>query len=204
MFSGITDYDGVVESHIEGCLCIVAPQRFATAKQGASIAVNGTCLTLAKDPAATEQSVELHFDVSPETYRLTNLANLKPGDKVNIERSLQVGDELGGHAISGHVHHTIEVAEIRRVGKGGAFADMRFAGAQRHFLIEKGFVALDGASITVGELTQDGFWVHLIPETLQRSRLGDVQVGDKVNIEYEQATVTAVTAVERFLKDRNE
>ena len=206
MFGGITEYAGVVRTHdrSSGRLVIGAGSGFAAVEAGASVCINGVCLTaVAIAGSQTSDTTELHFDVSPETYQRSNLGELELGDRTNIEPSLKFGDELGGHLVSGHVHGQVVLQERNSVGENGAFADMLFTGADTRYLVEKGFVALDGASITVGELTDDGFWVHIIPETLERSRIGALQIGDKVNIEYEQNTVTVVDSVERYLAQRN-
>ncbi|HEU0251082.1 MAG TPA: riboflavin synthase, partial [Solirubrobacteraceae bacterium] len=149
--------------------------------QGDSVAVNGVCLT----------ATELHTDgfsaqAMHETLRRSSLGRLQPGSRVNIELALRADARLGGHIVQGHVDGTAIVADIRQDGfarvldlqvETGAGADLS------RYLIEKGSVALDGVSLTVSELRDDGFSVSLIPETLQRTNLGGLRAGDRVNIE---------------------
>ena len=180
----------------------------AGAAIGASVALNGTCLTVVAAPAPGT----LRFDVIPESLRRTNLGLLKEGDAVNFERSARVGDEVGGHTVSGHVHTTaalIARSDAESAASSGAAPregwlagdvrlDFRLADASYiKYVLAKGFVAVDGCSLTVGEVSADGFSVYLIPETLRATTLGGRAVADAVNIEVEAATVAVVDTVER-------
>ena len=167
-------------------------------KLGASVAVNGTCLTVTKVDQGSAT-----FDVITETLRTTNLGGLTVGDQVNVERSYHVGDEIGGHIISGHVTTTAPL-EARHVD--GNDHVLRFE-LDKHWLkyvFHKGFIGLDGASITVSALNRDEGWfeVSLIPETLARTTLGRLSEGDQINIEVDAQTVTTVDTVERVLAER--
>lgn len=164
---------------------------------GASVAVNGTCLTVTQVDQATA-----YFDVIMETLRTTNLGALEKGSLVNVERSFQVGDEVGGHIVSGHVTDTAELINRRAEGHDHV---LRFSLDSRwmKFVFHKGFIALDGASLTVSRLDRAANWleVSLIPETLERTTLGRLNVGDRVNVEVDAQTMTTVETVERMLKD---
>ncbi len=177
-----------------------APARLQQLQRGASIAVNGTCLT------ATEfDSVAgwVSFDVIDETLQKTNLGMLQPGDWVNFERSLKFGDEIGGHIVSGHVSATAEILQIERSTDNCAM-QLRFPADLAAFIQPKGFIAVDGASLTVGAIEGHSFWLHLIPETLAVTTLGSRQVGDRLNLECDQQTVTIVQTVERYLTQRGQ
>ncbi|RJG38597.1 riboflavin synthase subunit alpha [Motilimonas pumila] len=165
---------------------------------GASIANNGTCLTVTK-----QDNYNVYFDVMEETLRLTNLGELKIGDSVNIERAAKYGDEIGGHVTSGHIHAMMELVEIKQNPNNTA---MRLAfDAQWHkFILPKGFIAVDGISLTVGEVSAQDFWVHLIPETLQATTLGQKKLGDKLNMEIDPQTQAIVTTVERVLAQQHQ
>ncbi|KAK9809567.1 hypothetical protein WJX73_002536 [Symbiochloris irregularis] len=162
---------------------------------GASIAINGVCLTVTgADPAASSVS----FDVIEETLRRTNLGTLSNGSTVNFERSARMGDEIGGHNVAGHIHSTAGVTALEQTPNN---LRMVFQVPQEwiKYILPKGFVAVDGISLTVGEVTEDSFCVYLIPETLRATTLGTRRVGEHVNIEIEQQTQTTVDTVERYL-----
>jgi riboflavin synthase len=164
---------------------------------GASVANNGACLT-----ASSIHGSHVTFEVIAETLDLTNLGGLVVGDTVNIERSLRFGDELGGHIVSGHVSG---VATVDEIVADGANRTMWFAvdAARMPFLLWKGWVAVDGVSLTISRVDRDGnrFAVSLIPETLQRTSLGSVPVGGRVNIELDSQTQTIVATVHELLRD---
>lgn len=134
---------------------------------GASVALNGTCLTV-----VAQDGDALRFDVIGETLRRTNLGLLAEGSAVNFERSARVGDEIGGHTVSGHVQTTARVASITDTEKNRRLEfELRDAGWAK-YILPKGFVSVDGCSLTVGEVTEKTFSVYLIPETLRWDRQG--------------------------------
>ncbi|WP_019617033.1 riboflavin synthase [Psychromonas ossibalaenae] len=163
---------------------------------GASIANNGTCLTVVK---MTDTAV--FFDVIEETLKVTNLADLVVGSEVNIERAAKFGDEIGGHLLSGHVHTQAEIVTINRTDTN---CDICFSiDAQwLKYILPKGFIAIDGISLTLGDVDNGQFWVHLIPETLAVTNLGSRQVGERVNIEIDSQTQAIVDTVERMMLER--
>ncbi len=166
---------------------------------GASVAVNGTCLTVTGIDQASAT-----FDVIAETLRTTNLGELQQADLVNVERSFQVGDEVGGHIVSGHVTGTAKLLERRVEGHDHVLRfDLDPAWAKYTF--HRGFVALDGASLTISSHNLQAGWfeVSLIPETLARTTLGTVDTGKRVNIEVDGQTLTTVETIERMMNDEN-
>ena len=164
---------------------------------GASVSIDGVCQTVVSIDGG-----ELEFEAIRETLELTTLGDLQLGQKVAVERSCRVGDEIGGHDVAGHV---IGTGRVEAVHRDGNVCDLRIAvpRAWMRYIFEKGFVAVDGASLTVGTTDADGaFDLHLIPETLRLTNLGERGVGDRVNIEPDARTVAIVDTVERILDER--
>lgn len=168
---------------------------------GASIAVNGVCLTAVNFYQQGDNSF-VEFDIIDETLRLSNLSQFQVGDIINLERSLKVGDEIGGHMVSGHVHTTAKLI-VREQSQDNCRLQFEFDNKYSRFVFEKGFVTINGISLTLGEVGSNTFNVHLIPETLNRTNLANLALDDKVNIEFDQQTITTVTTVERYLSERN-
>jgi riboflavin synthase len=146
-------------------------------KLGASIAVNGACLTVAK-----KGKNRFVVDVSPETLNRTSLALLTIGSWVNLERPLRLQDELGGHLVTGHVDGLAVVESIERQG-GFTFFTFRVPAQLGNFLVSKGSIAVDGISLTINDCSPKRFSVAIIPFTLEHTNLRARRVGDKVNIE---------------------
>jgi riboflavin synthase len=166
-------------------------------KVGDSIAINGVCLTVSKLAGTL-----VTFDISSETLAKTNIGNLTGGSKVNVELAMTPTDRFGGHFVLGHVDGT---ATIRRIEKRGDFATFTFA-ANKDLLdqmIPKGSVAVDGISLTIVELTEEGFAVAVIPKTLKKTTLGLAKTGDTVNIETDIITKTVRKQVEAILPRGN-
>jgi riboflavin synthase len=161
---------------------------------GASVCVDGVCLTVAEI-----NDSEISFDVIPETLQLTTIGEKIEGNWVNLERALKMGDELGGHLLSGHVMGTGEI--ITRDG-GEDHLDLFIDCPDDiiRFIQPKGFVAIDGISLTVGHVEEGGFSLHLIPETLRLTTIGGKQLGSNVNIEVDTMTQTVVSTVERIME----
>lgn len=203
MFTGIVQGVGrVLSTEARGQrlrLVVALPDRArAPLAVGASVSVAGVCLTFVSgSPAAAA------FDVIDETLRLTTLGDLQPGDGVNIERAARFGDEIGGHLLSGHVSGGATVVE--RAQTDTAFR-LRLAldPALRPYVLPKGYVGLDGCSLTVGpSVDPDGrFDVFLIPETLRVTTLADRQPGDRLNVEVDAMTQAVVDTTSRVLAAR--
>jgi len=164
---------------------------------GASVAHNGCCLTVT---AIDGDCVS--FDLIKETLRITNLGELKVGDRVNIERAAKFSDEIGGHLMSGHIMTTAEICKIVQSENNREIWFKLQDVAQIKYILHKGFVGIDGISLTVGDVTKSKFCVHLIPETLERTTLGAKKLGHKVNIEIDPHTQAIVETVERVLEQR--
>ncbi|WP_028862788.1 riboflavin synthase [Psychromonas aquimarina] len=164
---------------------------------GASIANNGTCLTVVK---MTDTAV--FFDVIEETLKVTNLADLQVGSEVNIERAARFGDEIGGHLLSGHVHTQAEIVTIKRTDTNCDIC-FKIETQWQKYILPKGFIAIDGISLTLGDVDNGLFWVHLIPETLAVTNLGGRRMGEHVNIEIDSQTQAIVDTVERVIQGKS-
>ncbi|MBS6436713.1 MULTISPECIES: riboflavin synthase [Pantoea] len=164
---------------------------------GASVAHNGCCLTV----TAIEGN-RVSFDLIKETLRVTNLGDLQEGDIVNIERAAKFSDEIGGHLMSGHIMTTAEICKIIQSENNREVWFKIQDPAQMKYILHKGFVGIDGISLTVGEVTKSKFCVYLIPETLERTTLGAKKLGHRVNIEIDPHTQAIVDTVERVLAQR--
>jgi riboflavin synthase len=177
VFTGIVEEEGKVVSAGAGKLIIAASGVTPGMERGASMAVNGVCLTVT-DFATGAFSV----DVMPETLKRTNLGLLIVGDMVNLERALPFGGRLGGHLVQGHIDNTGRVTSITR--EGGAML-IRFEAPPEvvYYLVEKGFIAVDGVSLTIVTRDTSSFQVSVVDYTWRHTNLGSRQVGDPVNLE---------------------
>jgi len=166
--------------------------------KGASIALNGCCLTVVEFDMDAHEAC---FDVMQESLRLTNLGDLTEASCVNFERAAKIGDEIGGHLMSGHISTIITVVDRIETDTN---CELVFECPPniKPYILPKGFVGLDGCSLTVGETVNETFSVHLIPETLAVTRFGDIQVGEKVNLEVDPQTQAIVDTVERVLANK--
>jgi riboflavin synthase len=183
MFTGIvTDIGRIVETKVTGDLRARIATRYDVngIDIGASIACDGVCLTVVALGAEPENWFDV--EISGETVSKTNLGRWAPGKRVNLERALKVGDELGGHIVSGHVDGLAEVVGVR---PEGASVRVRFRApeALARFIAPKGSVALNGTSLTVNEVEGAEFGVNFIPHTQEATTWGEVAVGDRVNLE---------------------
>ncbi|WP_416361414.1 riboflavin synthase subunit alpha [Marinobacter sp.] len=159
---------------------------------GASVAINGTCMTVTR-----QDGPQLYFDAMQETLRLTTLGALKAGDAVNFERAARIGDEIGGHLLSGHVHTTAQLAEIVRT-ENNVTLWFELPESWVKYVFPKGFIAINGASLTIGEVEANRFNVHLIPETLRATTFGTIEQDQLVNIEVDSQTQTIVDTLARM------
>lgn len=201
MFTGIVAGTGTIhEMSGEEVVRIVIDFQSVTTdnlETGASVSIDGTCLTV-----VDINSPKISFDVIPETLEKTTLGSKSSGSAVNLERALKMGDELGGHLLSGHI---LGMGEITERVEGKENLDLRIS-CPNHimkFVQEKGYIAIDGISLTIGNVDETSFSLHLIPETLALTTIGGKEIGDKVNIEVDSMTQTIVTTVERILEARN-
>lgn len=177
MFTGIVREVGTVAAFDGSRLVVTAAETAAGAGVGDSVSVAGVCLTVVETADA-----RLAFDVVQETLARTVLGSLEPGSAVNLEPSLRVGDQLGGHVVQGHVDAVGRVRSVTPEGEGRrVWVDA--PESVRGHCVEKGSIALDGVSLTVAALDDDGFEVALIPHTLAVTTLGRLEPGDEVNLE---------------------
>lgn len=163
---------------------------------GASIANNGCCLTVTHIDGNC-----VSFDVMAETLARTNLSELKIGSEVNIERAARFSDEIGGHMMSGHIMCQTPILRIERTDKNCTLW-LALPIMIKNYVLTKGFIGLDGCSLTVGEVRECEFCVHLIPETLQRTVFATRQIGDNINVEIDAQTQAIVDTVQRILDNR--
>jgi riboflavin synthase len=160
---------------------------------GDSIAINGVCLTI----ASLEGGLAT-FELSGETLARSTLGKLKPSSQVNVERAIRAADRFGGHFVQGHIDGT---ATIKAIDKHGRFADIKFAAGAELLdaMVAKGSVAVDGISLTIAGIDRNSFTVALIPETLNKTTLSQVKIGDEVNIETDIIVKTIKTQLEKIL-----
>ena len=201
MFTGIVSGKGHVQKIIKSkdylSLIIKAPKSFSkNLTKGASVSVNGVCLTVKKGKTDI-----LEFDVIEETLQKTNLKDISKSSKVNLERSMTAKTEIGGHLVSGHIHGTGEVLKVidRQATKD---LQIKIPTSLREYFFYKGYVALNGCSLTIGKVLKTSFYIHLIPETVSVTTFKDIKKGDLINIEIEQATINTVETVKRVMSER--
>jgi riboflavin synthase len=205
MFTGIIQGQAsvVVAAYRSEVLSITvrlpSPAHAQNLVEGASVAINGCCLTVTK----VNDGV-VSFDLVQETLERSTLGSLTAGSVINFERSLKFGDEVGGHILSGHVD---TIARIVKVSPYENSRDLTFAVEPRwmRYIFEKGYVGLNGASLTIAKVDRERgeLSVSLIPETLKITTFGGMQEGDKVNVEIDRTTQVIVETVERVLKERS-
>ena len=199
MFTGIVQGKGEIVSIESGNEITTLGIRVPSTEGlqiGASISIDGVCLT------ATEFSDEIvSFDVISETLEKTTLGQLEQGHQVNVERSLRYGDEVGGHLLSGHIIGRGLISKADHVGDGAQYSIMAPPDV-RKYIVSKGYVGIDGISLTIGDVSEDRFDLHLIPETLRLTTIGEKQVGDAVNLEIDSTTMMIVETVERMMKEK--
>lgn len=201
MFTGIVQsqaevYSVKYENNFMHLIIDVLPEYIENLTLGASIAINGVCLTVVKFEQV-HQRAYISFDIIDETLAKSNLSKLSPQDFVNVERSLKVGDEIGGHIVSGHVHTKASLVD-KIVTETNCCMRFKVDEPWHKFILSKGFITVNGISLTVGEFSKGVFAVHLIPETLARTNLASLNINDEVNIELDQQTMTIVTTIERM------
>jgi len=197
MFSGIVTGLGIIEN-------IEKQNKFRNIRvrlpkgtnehlsQGASVSLDGVCLTVVEFSEHTAS-----FDIIDETLNRTTLSKLEVGDMINVERSLKFGEEIGGHQVSGHIDQIAEITDINNP-ENNHIVRMKIPSKYMPYIIEKGYIALDGCSLTIANVFDDGFNVCLIPETLRRTTFGFKKEGDFVNFEIEAATKAIVDSYDRM------
>ncbi|MDA0263757.1 MAG: riboflavin synthase [Chloroflexi bacterium] len=177
MFTGIVEEVGVVASISANAMTVRASKVVEDLKLGDSIAVNGACLT-----AVSYTKSEFSVDLSPETMRRTSLGDLQVGGPVNLERALLASSRMGGHLVQGHVDGTGRIMSKKPEGDSIIFR-VRVPKRLNRYIVEKGFVAVDGISLTVVKKGASSFTLAVIPYTLDNTNLASLSVGDRVNLE---------------------
>jgi riboflavin synthase len=177
MFTGIVEEVGRVASASKGSLTIAADKALDGVQAGDSMAVNGVCLTVTSFDKKT-----FSMDVMPETLAKTNLGLLHPGDGVNLERPLTPNSRLGGHLVQGHIDDTARLSSIGRDGDALVFS-FDVPPKLMPYIVEKGFIAVDGVSLTVVSRDNSSFRVSIVGYTREHTTLGNRRVGDVVNLE---------------------
>ena len=198
MFSGIIQGKGKVlkittkKDHIS--FEISFPKNFSiNLKRGASISVNGVCLT-----SLDNGRKNLNFDVIEETLSRTNLGSLEEGSVVNLERSISASSEIGGHLMSGHIHFSGKVKKILNKANTKDIS-IDFPKKYNEYIFEKGYIGINGCSLTLGKVNKSNFYIHLIPETLSITNLDNLHEGSMVNVEIDQNTISIVETVKKTL-----
>ena len=177
MFTGIVEEVGIVSKITNNGMTVKALRVLSDVKLGDSIAVNGACLT-----AVSFSNSEFSVDLSPETMRRTSLSQLTEGSRVNLERAISASDRMGGHIVQGHVDATGRITSIKPDGDSIIFR-VRIPKRLDKYIVEKGFVAVDGISLTVVKRGASSFTLAVIPYTLENTNLSVLSEGDQVNLE---------------------
>ena len=202
VFTGIVEGTGTISNVVEldnlTQISIDMPSKFSNEiKIGASVCVDGVCLTV-----CSIDNDNLSFDVIMETLNVTTFSNVKIGDIVNVERSMKLGDELGGHLLSGHVSTTVTISKLENPENNHIITFQTDLETIK-YIFPKGYIALNGVSLTVGEVDKSNqtFNVYLIPETLRLTNLGNKVVGNRINLEIETQTRNMVDTLSEINKE---
>jgi len=207
MFTGIITEKGTIslfeKSEHNLSVIISTNKEFVKGlKCGASVSVEGVCLTVVE----VSPDSKIKFEIIPETMNTTTLSTImENGKKVNLERSLKIGDEIGGHFLSGHICSTAKILEkIERSENMDLLLEINPNWMK--YVLPKGYIALDGISLTVGSTDNEKCtcWVHLIPETLSRTTLASKSIGDLINVEIDNQTQAIIDTVERIMNNKQE
>jgi riboflavin synthase len=178
VFTGIVEERGRVETMGGGRLVVDAHTVVRDSEVGASVSVNGVCLTVVE-----RTDTSLRFDLSEQTLERTCLGDLRPGDPVNLERPVTLVARLGGHLVQGHVDGVAQVTRVEVDGSGGARVSIRVPGELSRYVVERGSIAIDGVSLTIAAVDDDEITVALIPHTLAVTTLGLAAPGRRLNVE---------------------
>lgn len=196
MFTGIVQGTGTIISidkkGTSSTISIDLGELSSHLSLGSSVSIDGVCMTV-----TNQKDTIVFFDAIQETLSRTTLGQAVEGDMVNLERALKMGDELGGHLLSGHIMCKSSVVSRKNNGEG-VDLEISVNDQLKPYIMEKGYIAIDGISLTIGEVNQNTFNLHLIPETLERTTINSKIEGSLVNIEIDsitQAVVSTVTSI---------
>lgn len=201
MFSGIVQTVGKIESikdknHIKTIRIETHGDYLKDIAIGQSVSVDGVCLSLVK-----KNNEYCEFEAVEETINRTTLGSYMQGTKVNLEKSLKFGDTVGGHFVSGHIHTRGRIVEVELVGESKNIL-VEIEEKWIKYLTEKGYISVNGASITIGKVSKNTFYIHLIPETLKTTNLDELIYDNYVNLEFDQATIAIVDTTERLINQK--
>ena len=201
MFSGIVQTVGKIESikdknHIKTIRIETHGNYLEDIAIGQSVSIDGVCLSLVK-----KNNEYCEFEAVEETVNRTTLGSYKQGSKVNLEKSLKFGDTVGGHFVSGHIHTRGRIVEVELVGESKNIL-IEIEEKWIKYLTEKGYISVNGASITIGKVSKNTFYVHLIPETLKTTNLDELIYDNYVNLEFDQTTIAIVDTTERLINQK--
>ncbi len=196
MFTGLIEKVGIIDRVTPRgnylAFTISSEEPFENVVDGESIAISGPCLTVVAHDRQT-----FTVEASQETLRITTLKSLRAGSRVNLERALRADARLGGHLVAGHIDCTSKILKVSNIGES-LQVTVDLQSEYSSYVIDKGSVAVDGISLTVIDVTDDGFTVNLIPETQQRTTWRDIKVGDRINVEFDMVG----KYIQRFLGNR--
>ena len=201
MFSGIVQTVGKIESikdknHIKTIRIETHGDYLEDIAIGQSVSVDGVCLSLVK-----KNNEYCEFEAVEETINRTTLGSYKQGTKVNLEKSLKFGDTVGGHFVSGHIHTKGRIVEVELIGESKNIL-VEIEEKWIKYLTEKGYISVNGASITIGKVSKNTFYIHLIPETLKTTNLDELIYDNYVNLEFDQSTIAIVDTTERLINQK--
>ena len=200
MFTGIVQGTGTIisidQKVTSSTFSIDLGELSSNLNPGSSVSVDGICMTV-----TSQKDSVVNFDAIQETLSRTTLGQALEGDMVNLERALKMGDELGGHLLSGHIMSTSSIISKKNNGEG---IDIKISLNEKlkSFVMEKGYIAIDGISLTVGTVENNSFNIHLIPETLERTTINSKIEGSMVNIEIDSITQAVVSTVSAIMKNQ--
>ncbi len=193
MFTGIVQGTGTIISidkkSTSSTLSIDLGELSSHLSLGSSVSIDGVCMTV-----TSQKDTIVFFDAIQETLSRTTLGQAVEGDVVNLERALKMGDELGGHLLSGHIMCKSSVVSRKNNGEG-VDLEISINDELKPYIMEKGYIAIDGISLTIGKVNQNTFNLHLIPETLERTTINSKIEGSLVNIEIDSITQAVVSTV---------
>ena len=201
MFSGIVQTVGKIESikdknNIKTIRIETHGDYLKDIAIGQSVSVDGVCLSLVK-----KNNEYCECEADEETINRTTLGSYMQGTKVNLEKSLKFGDTVGGHFVSGHIHTRGRIVEVELVGESKNIL-VEIEEKWIKYLTEKGYISVNGASITIGKVSKNTFYIHLIPETLKTTNIDELIYDNYVNLEFDQATIAIVDTTERLINQK--
>jgi len=197
MFSGIIDHTGIIKKikRLDSGISLSIETNFLDLKLGQSISVDGVCLTVTE-----YKNGVFSCDLSPETLKLTIANFYEIGRKVNLEKPLKMSEEIGGHLVLGHVDYTLNVLNKSKCGEFYSFIFGSVSEEYMSLLVKKGSVAINGISLTVNEVLDQSFEVMIIPHTLNVTNFSELEIGSKVNVEFDFMTKLIVKEVRKLFE----